>query len=89
MYFCSSIHQDLSLGAVFYWIGLSDQESEGNFVWVNGDRASDSDEDLWLGGKLINADPWDCGWSRFDAMQPTIWATLCSLIIRGICEKPV
>ena len=90
-YFYSSIHQGLSLLAgLRYWIGLSDQESEGNFVWVNGDRASVADVELWRFGEAINnRDSRDCCNSRFDRVQPDVQVDFCSASVSGVCEKPV
>ena len=34
----------------FFWIGLNDIASEGNWVWVNGERASSS-ELIWRSGQ--------------------------------------
>ena len=88
LYFCSAIHQGLSLGIdQFYCIGLSDQESEGNFVWVNGDRASD--EDLRPGAIVHNGPSRDCCFSRFDRMYQDVQVFSCYVIDAGICEKPV
>jgi len=30
-----------------YWIGLNDKETEGNWIWVNGNRARTDDITLW------------------------------------------
>ena len=42
--------QNLSIGNIYFWIGVNDIASEGNWVWVNGERASSS-ELIWESGQ--------------------------------------
>ena len=42
--------QNLSIGNTHFWIGVNDIASEGNWVWVNGERASSS-ELIWYSGE--------------------------------------
>ena len=42
--------QNLSIGNTHFWIGVNDIASEGNWVWVNGERASSS-ELIWGSGQ--------------------------------------
>ena len=42
--------QNLSISNIYFWIGVNDIASEGNWVWVNGERASSS-ELIWRGGQ--------------------------------------
>ena len=89
-YFCSAIHHGLSLRSnSFFWIGVSDHESEGNFVWINGDRASVTDEDLWHNVEFNNGEISDCCISRFDTMQSDVRVSSCFILFPGICEKRV
>jgi len=90
--FCSAIGRGLLLGGSFYWIGLSDIESERNYVWVNGDQASSTDETLWRTGQLHELDEFDnvdCCFSSFHIAQPDVIVGFCSFLFHGICEKPI
>ena len=46
--------QNLSVNQDYIWIGGSDVASEGNWIWVNGERASSS-EIIWDGGQPNNS----------------------------------
>jgi len=85
--FYSAIGRGLSVNGWAMWIGLSDIESDGNYVWMNGDQASSTDETLWGPGQPSAHG--GCGWSRFTATKPNVVVTDCSSQLPGICEKPV
>ena len=34
---------------IYYWAGANDIQSEGNWVWINGERANSS-ELMWING---------------------------------------
>ena len=79
----------LSIYRSYYWIGANDIRSEGNWVWINGERASSS-ELSWgnrqpdnVGGNedclLMNAYPTFLFGLAFDDSCADNW--------RGLCEK--
>jgi len=43
-----------ALGPDWYWIGLTDEENEGDWRWLNGRRASANDVTLWKPGEPDN-----------------------------------
>ena len=45
--------QNLSINNILFWIGANDIASEGNWVWMNGERASSS-ELIWVSGQPNN-----------------------------------
>ena len=45
--------QNLSMNNIYFWIGANDIVSEGNWVWLNGERASSS-ELIWISGQPNN-----------------------------------
>ncbi|KAM9514275.1 C-type lectin domain family 17, member A-like isoform 1-T1 [Guaruba guarouba] len=65
-----------------YWLGVTDQEEEGTWLWTNGERPSISYWNTWKGNK--DKDQKDCG-----TIGPGgIWnAERCSHSSRWICEK--
>ena len=80
----------LSTNKSYYWIGANDIESEGNWVWINGERASSS-ELIWrsrqpdnFGGNqdclLIDSNPL----SSYFGLAYDNW---CDSVCPGICEK--
>jgi len=73
----------------FYWIGLSDKESEGNWVWVNGNSARTDDATLWHPGEPNNVGNQDCGAVRFMISDQFLaYDNNCfSWRDRSICEK--
>ena len=52
--------QNLSNGNIHFWIGVNDIASEGNWVWVNGERASSS-ELIWNEGQPNEGQPNEMG----------------------------
>jgi len=89
--FCSAIGRGLSLVGSLYCIGLSDIESDGNYVWVNGDQASSTDETLWRTGQpqIFGLDSLDCCVSPFHSAQPRVALEFCSFPFPGLCEKTI
>jgi len=85
--FFRQIEKGLSLNEFwFYWIGLSDQAEEGNYVWVNGDQGYHYEERFWASGQPNNNG--DCTYARFDAGTPEAAVYACSGRFPAICEKP-
>jgi len=84
----SEIHRKLGLNDDWwFWIGLSDQENEGIYVWVNGDQASSTDENLWRPGQPDGGSQEDCCATPFSLTQPHVNDLECSYSQFAICEK--
>ncbi|PKK17352.1 CD209 antigen-like protein C [Columba livia] len=65
-----------------YWLGVTDQLQEGNWVWTNGDRTSISYWDTWTENK--DKEQEDCGAIGAGG----VWSDeRCSRAHRWICEK--
>jgi len=61
-----TITRALALASGYYWIGLIDKDSEENWRWVNGNRASTDDITLWIPGQPNSAGGnQDCGYGYF------------------------
>ena len=79
--------------AAYYWAGANDIASEGNWVWINGERASSS-ELYWRNGfpelnssgnrdcLLINSNPVSSYFGLASDLP-------CTNTWRGICEKKI
>ena len=86
--------QNLPINNIEFWIGASDIASEGNWIWVNGERASSS-ELIWGGGQPshnhLGGDE-DCvlvaGFPEVPKFG-TAWDAPCSTVIHGLCEKQI
>ena len=72
------------------WIGLSDQENEGDYRWLNGDHASSSDQNLWA-DSFPNGGPFDddCCTAYFNQLRPDVRDNDCSIRFHAVCEKRV
>ena len=83
----------INRSAAYYWAGANDIASEGNWVWINGERASSS-ELIWRNGfpelnssgnrdcLLINSNPVSSYFGlAFDNRCTNTW--------HGICEKKI
>lgn len=69
-------------GSNTYWLGLTDEETEGSWMWINGDTVSVS---YWLAWQdNADPDPKDCG-----SMVPNgTWVDdRCSHLHHWICER--
>ena len=81
--------QVLSIQNLYVWIGLNDKATEGNWVWVNGERAVVPAAVLWLGGQPDNAGGHeDCG--EIIPSNTFAYGTndiSCSTLRIGLCEK--
>ena len=74
----------LSINA-YFWIGVSDIASEGTWIWVNGETASNSDL-IWDSGQPNSyGGNQDCG----GIFHPSALADdgTCSESTFGLCEK--
>ena len=70
----------------YFWIGVSDISSEGNWVWVNGETATSS-ELIWSSGQPDNArNIQHCG-----ALYTSGYADdgTCTSTYFGLCEKKI
>ena len=82
--------QNLSIKDRF-WIGANDIASEGNWVWVNGERASSS-ELIWYSGQpsggrnancvLVNGNP-------TSSYVELAYDVGCAFSFPGLCEKQI
>ena len=77
---------------IAFWIGGNDIASEGNWIWINGGRASSS-ELVWMSGEPNNVDGnEDCVAVIGNTQRPTLglaWDSPCTSSFRGLCEKPL
>ena len=82
--------QVLSINIVYFWIGVADIATEGNWTWVNGERASSS-ELIWRSGEpndhgrnedcvVVHGDPAS---SRVGLANDYV----CTESFQGLCEK--
>ena len=82
--------QDLSVNNVPFWIGAADIAAEGNWIWVNGERASSS-ELIWLSGEPNNkGGNEDCVLvygNRASSQVGRVNDAVCTISHRGLCEK--
>ena len=81
--------QNLSIGNDYFWIGVNDIASEGNWVWVNGERASSS-ELIWKSGQPDGGRNQNCvivdGYPTSSNVGLAYDAP-CGLSYPGLCEK--
>ena len=82
--------QNLSMSNNF-WIGVNDIASEGNWVWVNGERASSS-ELIWDSGQPNGNRSANCvvvnGYPAFYYVG-LAYDLRCSISRQGLCEKQI
>ena len=78
------------------YIGITDENTEGKWYWVNGNRfastdfpwAFQSDDSLdGTGGHSENCALMTSKQTHFNDLR--VWDLPCSRIERGLCEKPV
>ena len=84
--------ENLSINVEFFWIGASDIASEGNWIWVNGERVNSS-ELIWRSGQPNNVGGnEDClrvyGFPT-SADVALAYDGLCSTSHLGLCETRV
>ena len=81
--------QNLSIGNINFWIGVNDIASEGNWLWVNGKRASSS-ELIWRSGEPNGGRNENC---VFVSGQPSFvelaFDHSCATSYQGLCEKQI
>ena len=69
----------------YFWIGMSDIRSEGNWVWVNGETATSS-ELIWSSRQPDNVGNQDCGALYTSGYADDGW---CERLYFGLCEKKI
>ena len=79
----------INRSATYYWAGANDIASEGNWVWINGERANSS-ELIWLNSfprlsSKRNCLLIDSNFVSFD--YGFAHNNKCNLTWRRICEK--
>ena len=84
--------KNLSIDNTHFWIGAHDIASEGNWTWINGERASSS-ELIWENGQ---PQPYytneDCAVVVGNPSLPNGGLAhdySCTLSFRGLCEKEI
>ena len=85
-----TLSQNLSINS-YFWIGVNDIASEGDLVWVNGERASSS-ELIWKSGQpdqgrnancvIVSGNP---PFSNFGLA----YDDPCAALRHGLCEKQI
>ena len=72
------------------WIGLSDIQQEGYFVYIDGEPAT-SGNTGWYSGEPNNKDNEDCGslYSTGDDQNNTANDEDCERDLLALCESPV
>ena len=83
--------QNLSINNFKFWIGANDIASEGNWVWLNGERASSS-ELIWQSGQPNNhGGQQDCGVvSGYPGSNVgRAFDDPCTSPNQGLCEKQI
>ena len=84
--------QNLSIKNIYFWIGANDIASEGNWTWVDGERASSS-ELIWSKGEPNNRrGDEDCGaahgYPTFSFVG-TAFDQSCAYLFQALCEKHI
>ena len=84
--------QNLSISNTNFWIGVNDIASEGNWVWVNGERSSSS-ELIWDsgqpdGGRNANC-VWVVGYPVLSSDLGLAYDAPCAASLPGLCEKQI
>ena len=87
------LFQILSISISYYWVGANDIASEGNWVWINGERAN-SFELIWASGAPNNSGGnRDClvinGYPKYSSNFGFAYDRPCCFLWRGICEKKI
>ena len=81
--------QYFSANDIYFWIGLNDIASEGNWVWVNDEQASSFDLH-WRRGEPNNHGDEDCVVVSGHSEQLGLAVDVrCTRTYRGLCEKKI
>ena len=84
--------QNLRISNIDFWIGANDIASEGNWVWVDGERASSS-ELIWKNGQPDNSGGvQDCVLLEAFPIRSYVgfaWDDRCWRSIHGLCKKQI
>ena len=86
-----TLNQNLSIGNTHFWIGVNDIASEGNWVWVNGERASSS-ELIWYSGEPGGGRNENCVFVHGYSTPSNVGLAFdwpCAASHQGLCEKQI
>ena len=85
--------QNLPIDNFYFWVGANDIASEGNWIWINGERASNS-EIIWASAEPNGGRQANC--AIVEGFSPSIapnaefaYDTSCKRLYRGLCEKQI
>ena len=83
--------RNLSINSTYFWIGVNDIGSEGNWIWINGERANSS-EIIWRRGEPNNSGNEDCVEVDGDLTRTTVGQAndgTCTNSRQALCEKVI
>ena len=78
--------QKLTVNKDYIWLGASVVLGEGNWIWVNGERASSS-ELIWKDGQPNGQGSQDCLGMRGTSPVGLAHDLSCDDVNLGLCEK--
>ena len=84
--------QNLSISKIYFWIGVNDIASEGDWIWVNGERANSS-ELIWASGRPNGGRGANCvfvyGFPASSSVGLASDSGCATSRLLGLCEKKI